>query len=71
MDPVRFAYRRSRGVEDSILILLILFYRFLKRGKTHAQFLQMGFTADIVRTNTGVSNNGFIPLSVTASQVSE
>ncbi len=31
----------------------------------------MSFTADILRTNTGVINDGFSPLSVTASQVSE
>ncbi len=29
----------------------------------------MGFTADIVGTNTGVTKDGFVPLSVTASQV--
>ncbi len=31
----------------------------------------MGFTADILRTNTGVTNDGFAPLSVTAGQVNE
>ncbi len=31
----------------------------------------MCFTADILRTGTGVTSNGFVPLSVTASQVSE
>ncbi len=31
----------------------------------------IGFTADILRTNTGVTSDGFVPLSVTASQVHE
>ncbi len=44
---------------------------FFPKCQTIIVISKDGFTADLLRTNKDVTNNGFVPLSVTASQVNE
>ena len=45
LDPLQFAYRAGRGVEDATLTLLNLVYKHLEGNKTHARILFVDFSS--------------------------
>ena len=45
MDPMQFAYRASRGVEDATLTLLDKIYSHLNKPKTYVRVLFMDFSS--------------------------
>ena len=45
LDPLQFAYRAGRGVEDATLTLLSLIVKHLKGTKTHARVLYIDFSS--------------------------
>ena len=45
LDPLQFAYRAGRGVEDATLTLLNLIYKHIEGSKTHARVLFVDFSS--------------------------
>lgn len=45
LDPLQFAYRPSRGVDDAIITLLHLVYTHLEAPKTHAKIVFFDFSS--------------------------
>lgn len=45
LDPLQFAYRASRGVEDATATLLNLVFKHLESSKTHARLLFVDFSS--------------------------
>lgn len=45
LDPMQFAYRSSRGVEDATITLLYLVHKHLENSKTHARLLFADFSS--------------------------
>jgi len=45
LDPLQFAYRSGRGVEDAVITLLHFIFSHLDREKTHARLLFVDFTS--------------------------
>ncbi len=58
----------TEAVRPLFSVIIIVNYYFIYFP---VMSVLMGFTADILRTNTGVTNDGSVPLSVTASQINE
>ncbi len=45
LDPLQFAYRAHRGVNDAIITLLNLLYKHLEGSNTHARLLFIDFSS--------------------------
>ncbi len=45
LDPLQFAYRAHRGVNDATITLLNLLYKHLERSNTHARLLFIDFSS--------------------------
>ena len=45
LDPLQFAYRPGRGVEDAIATLLNLVHCHLEKAKTHARVLYLDLSS--------------------------
>ncbi len=45
LDPMQFAYRAHRGVEDATLTLLNLLFKHLEGNKTHVRLTFMDFSS--------------------------
>ena len=45
MDPLQFAYRHGKGVEDATLTILNLVHTHLEKEKAHARILFVDFSS--------------------------
>ena len=56
LDPLQFAYRSGRGVDDAKLFILNTLYRHLEGPQTHAKFYSLSFLLLLTHTATHFSN---------------